>query len=199
MAEDKEITDGTESEDGKTQEGGKMERPKNLLKEMGDEVKKGANMFMTVEPENVSMVADPSGWEVLKVYVDSGATENVLGEEMLCNVELKEGIQKKRNVTYEVANGVQIPNLGERTFAGVTSEKLVKSMTAQVCEVNKALFSVFKMVQAGNKVVFGDVDGSYIQDPDGNRIWLEESGGMYSMNVWVKGSGKAEELTDEDF
>ena len=36
-------------------------------------------------------------------------------------------------------------------------------MRAQVCAVNKALLSVSRMVQAGNRVVF-DPNGSYVED-----------------------------------
>ena len=59
-------------------------------------------------------------------------------------------------------------------------------MTAQVCEVNKALLSVSKMVKQGNKVVFEE-EGAYVEDRHtGERMYLKESGGMYMMKLWVK-------------
>ena len=45
--------------------------------------------------------------------VDSGATETVVGEDMLQSVETKEGEASKKGVQYEVASGTLIPNLGE--------------------------------------------------------------------------------------
>lgn len=59
-------------------------------------------------------------------------------------------------------------------------------MTAQVCEVNKALLSVSKMVRAGNRVVFEE-EGSYVEDrTSGERMYMNEVGGMYMLKLWVK-------------
>ena len=117
--------------------------------------------------------------------VDSGATETVLGEEMLSWLGIKEGIQSRKGVVYEVANGARIPNLGEKMFTEVSTEGAVRSITAQVCDVNKALLSVKKVVAAGNRVVF-DQTGSYIEDTQsGEKMWLTEEGGMYCLTMWV--------------
>ena len=65
----------------------------------------------------------------------------------------------------------------------------MREVTAQVAAVNKALLSVYKIVSAGNTVVF-DPDGSYIQDKaTGEKMWLKESGGMYMLKMWVKNTG----------
>ena len=53
---------------------------------------------------------------------------------------------------YEVANGVQITNLGEREFTGVTAEGSMKSVVAQVCDVNRGLLSVSKITRSGGKL-----------------------------------------------
>ena len=59
-------------------------------------------------------------------------------------------------------------------------------MRAQVCDVNKALLSVAKTVKMGNRVVFED-EGSYIEDKTtGERMYLEERGGMYMLKLWVR-------------
>eukprot|EP00973_Karenia_brevis_P060029 8352702-Karenia_brevis.AAC.1 len=64
-------------------------------------------------------------------------------------------------------------------------EGVRRNITAQVCDVNKALLSVKKVVDAGNRVVFED-EGSYIEDRvTGERMWLEESSGMYVLKMWV--------------
>ena len=66
---------------------------------------------------------------------------------------------------------------------------------AQVCEVNKALLSVSKVVSHGNKVVFGEVDefGNRINYIEGNetkeRLWIEEENGMYALKMWVRVDG----------
>ena len=92
-------------------------------------------LFATVEPEGMNVVAN-SEWEEIELAVDSGASETVIGEDMLAGVETKEGLASRRGVQYEVANGVRIPNLGEKKFRGFTEEGLQRSMKAQVCEVS---------------------------------------------------------------
>ena len=58
-------------------------------------------------------------------------------------------------------------------------------MTAQICAVNKTLMSVSQVAAQGNKVVF-DAEGSYIEDKaSGERLWMEEVGGMYMLKMWV--------------
>ena len=53
----------------------------------------------------------------IEVAVDSGATETVMPEETLNGiVGVTESAACKRGVVYEVADGTQIPNLGERNF-----------------------------------------------------------------------------------
>ena len=93
-------------------------------------------------------------------------------------------------VKYEVANGQQIPNLGQQWINGITDgEGLARSITAQVCDVNKPLMSVHKLVQSGHAVVFDEI-GAYIEhNASGERIWLRESGGMYMLKLWVPTAG----------
>ena len=57
-----------------------------------------------------------------------------------------------------------------------------------MCDVNKALLSVKKVVQAGNRVVF-EASGSYIEDLEsGQNMWLREAGGMYMLKMWARSS-----------
>ena len=41
------------------------------------------------------------GWEEIEFALDSGATERVMGRDMLSSVEIKEGAARKRGVEYE--------------------------------------------------------------------------------------------------
>ena len=144
-------------------------------------------LLKTVEPDGI--MAFTGVWEEIELAVDSGATETVLSEDMLESIETKPGSASKRGVEYEVANGEKIPNLGEKRFIGYSSEGLARRMTAQICDVNKGLLRVRKVVSAGNRVVFDD-GGSYIEDKStGERMWIEEKNGMYSLKLWVKRDG----------
>ena len=63
---------------------------------------------------------------------------------------------------------------------------MTRAVTAQVCEVNKALLSVQKVVRAGNRVVF-DSEGSYIENKSTQeKMWMTEGRGMYMLRLWVR-------------
>ena len=68
------------------------------------------------------------------------------------------GEASKAGVKYEVANGDEIPNLGEKLLPVVTAEGSWRGMLAQVADVSKALQSVRALVRSGHVVVFGDGD-----------------------------------------
>ena len=143
------------------------------------------NLLARIEPEGINRI-DEEGWEEIEFAVDSGASENVMGEDMLRSVEVKEGEAARRGVEYEVANGVRIPNLGEKTFVGFTDTGVRRNLKVQVCDVNKGLLSVSRVVQHEHRAVF-DSDGSYLEDKaTGEKLWLQEKGGMYVLKLWVK-------------
>ena len=144
--------------------------------------------LIRVEPRGINAVKRKDGWEEVKLFVDSGATETVVGEGMLTSVDIVEGAASRIGVEYEVANGVKIPNLGEKKFCGISAEGCRRGLTAQVCDVNKALLSVSRLVKQGHRVVFDD-ENSYIEDKiTGERMWLAEENGMYALTLWVKAS-----------
>ena len=142
--------------------------------------------LIAIMPEGVRSVDEVSEWEEIDMAVDSGATESVVGEEMLTNVEIKEGEATRRGVQYEVASGSLIPNLGEKKFVAVDEQGVERSMTVQVCDVNKPLLSAHKIVQAGNKVVLSK-RGRYVEDEEtGEKMYLKEVGGMYMLKLWAR-------------
>ena len=169
----------------------KRKRGKKFMKyqECPDECCQPVNLLQTIAPENVSELTCIGEWEVIELAVDSGATETVMSEDCLRSVETIEGEASKRGIMYEVANGVQIPNLGEKKFVGISEEGVARGLKAQIAEVNKGLLSVAKVVKNGNRVVFDD-QGSYIEDKETHeRMWLEERQGMYMLKMWVKSPG----------
>ena len=150
------------------------------------EHKEAIHTLVEITPVGVNSMEEAQEWEQVEMAVDSGATETVVGEDMIKGVETKAGEATRRGVQYEVASGELIPNLGEKRFLAYGEEGQVRAIKAQVCEVNKALLSVSRMVQAGNRVVFSR-SGSYVEDENtGERISLREQGGMYMLKLWVK-------------
>ena len=87
---------------------------------------------------------------------------------------------------YRVASGDVIQNEGEKTFAVVTEDGTCRGVRAQVCDVDRDLLSVSKMVKTGNMVLFHPL-GSFIQDLETEeRVWLKDHDGTYSLSLWVK-------------
>ena len=120
---------------------------------------------------------------------DSGASETVVSDQMLESVEIKEGPASRKGVVYQVANGMKMPNLGEKKFMGISEEGISRHITAQVCDVNLGLLSVRRMISAGNRVVF-DPKGSYIEDPQTGEIMnLEERHNLFVLKLWTRSSG----------
>ena len=142
--------------------------------------------LIAIKREGINSVEADDEWQEIQLAVDSGATETVVGTNMLTNIATTQGEAYHQGVQYEVASGELLDNMGEKTFVGYNEEGAARRMTAQVCDVNKALLSVKKTVAAGNRVVF-EPAGGYIEDMQtGERLPLQEKGGMYMMTMWVQ-------------
>ena len=121
--------------------------------------------------------------------VDSGASETVIGEDMVATADLRESEGSRRGVEYKVANGDSIPNLGEKRFSAWSTEGVGRNIKAQVCSVQQGLLSVRKLVDAGHRVVF-EPSGSYIEDVKTyERMHLKDKNGMFFLKMWTKNSG----------
>ena len=127
----------------------------------------------------------------MEIAVDSGASETVIPTDALPHIDLASSESSRRGVTYKVANGQEIPNLGQKVIRGVThDERIPRELTAQVADVKQPLMSVMRLVQAGHRVVF-DEPGAYIEHKASKeRIWLQEQGGMYMLKLWVHSTSK---------
>ena len=150
----------------------------------------------TVWPEDGELGSiGVDGWEEVDFVVDSGASETVIGPHMVSSAEARESTGSRRGVKYEVANGVRIDNLGEKKFIATSEENISNNITAQICEVNKGLLSVNKLVQKGNRVVFDQMKngGSYIEHTQtGENMHLLEKKGTYLLRIWTQpSSGKS--------
>ena len=65
----------------------------------------------------------------------------------------------------------------------------MEEMKVQACEVDKALLSVHRVAQAGNRVVIS-ASGSFVQDEQTSEtMGLVEKGGMYMLRLRVKAQG----------
>ena len=112
------------------------------------------NILLTHNSGSFNSIGETPEWEEIELGVDSGATETVVGPDMLPGIERQDGEQKRKGVEYEIATGELIPNLGEKKMLVVSEEEVSRQLTAQVADVNQALLSVCRMMSTGHRVVF---------------------------------------------
>ena len=103
--------------------------------------------------------------------------------------DILEGEASKLGITYEVANGEVIPNLGEKCMAIMTGEGTTRGLRAQVAEVSKPLQAVRSLVRTGHMVVFGDgEDGNanyVVNKLTGEVNAVRDDGTNYLMGMYI--------------
>ena len=107
------------------------------------------------------------GWEAIPITVDSGAVDNVTGRSTAPWIPIQETKASKSGLKYTVADGKTIPNRGQKNFKGLTTGGQPMNMGVQVTDVVKTLFSVRRIKEAGNIVIFGAAEGDMIVDKKG--------------------------------
>ena len=112
--------------------------------------------FIEKRPQHLKPLCQNGDWETIEAILDSGASVIVIPPHFGRGYEIQPGEASKAGVRYEVANGEEIPNLGEKNLLVMTEEGTWRGLKAQVAEVTKALQSVRGLVKAGHLVVFGD-------------------------------------------
>ena len=128
-------------------------------------------------------------WETLAAIVDSGASVPVFNPSTASTYELQEPDSSKAGDEYEIANGDELPNFGEKFMPVVIAEGSWKGMAAQVADVSKALQSARSLVKAGHVVVFGDgEDGSQnyiVNNVTGEQTTVKDNGINYFLELHI--------------
>lgn len=107
--------------------------------------------------------------------MDLGAAESVVPYDMLEEIQICESAGSKAGLSYIVANGGRMPNLGERHVRFKTKDGLSSSVLFQNTHARKTLAAVSRIVQKCNKVVFSP-GRSYIENiRSGQKIDLVEA------------------------
>ena len=131
----------------------------------------------------------PAEWEYMEAILDSGATVTVIPPSVGKDYEIVRGEAAEAGVKYEVANGEEIPNLGEKLMAVVTAEGSMRGLRAQVADVNKPLQAVRSLVRAGHMVVFGageNGDQNYVLNKfTGDCSMVKDDGLNYLMGMYI--------------
>ena len=142
-----------------------------------------------LEKRSQSLMPLASGWERLQMILDSGASVSVVPPSVGGAYEVVRGKAAMAGVKYEIADGSQIPNLGEKLLPIVTRENTWRGIKVEVADIAQALQSVRSLVKTGHRVVFGDgPDGTahYIEhNVTGEVNWVEDDGLNYLMTYLI--------------
>ncbi len=139
--------------------------------------------------------ADKPGWKKAELVMDSGAQETVAGDQFAGNVRVRRDNGQERQF-YRTADGTRIPNKGEKRIEWKAEDGTSGKLTVQITDVKKALCSVGKVANAGNRVVF-EPHGGYIQNIATGRVTpLIKEGVTYKLQMWVKARDQEDELNE---
>ena len=102
------------------------------------------NVVSEIRAQNtIHAVSNMHGaWERIQVIIDSGSNVPVMPVALAEKYSVKESRVSKAGVSYAVANGNQIPNLGEKFFPVVTKEGTLRGYQSQCADVTSVLQSV---------------------------------------------------------
>ena len=119
---------------------------------------------------------------MIEAILDSGATATVFPPHVGRGYDVQPSDASKAGVRYEVANGDEIPNLGEKVIPVMTVEGSYRGVRAQIADVSKALQSVRSLVRIGHMVIFGDGEPGNEQHYGLNKMTGETN---YLMRLFV--------------
>ena len=117
------------------------------------------------------------------ITIDSGASENVIGESMASQFTTRPSRGSREGMTYVTANGSVMPNRGEKEVKVVTSEGNRCALKMQVTDVQKPLMSVAKICDAGHKVTFTKKGGIILNEGTGVQTSFDRVDNVYRLRV----------------
>ena len=118
---------------------------------------------------------------------DTGACDTVMPRKLAEHIVIQPSLQSLREMNYEVADGKEIPNLGERRCLMWTENgSIPRRMNLQVADVHKPLLSLSRCADMGFESRFGRVAGALIDSETGEVIPLQRKGNLYVLKCWIR-------------
>ena len=131
--------------------------------------------------------SDDDGWIEVELTADTGACDTVMPRAMAQCIPIQPSLQSLSSMMYEVADGNEIPNLGERRCVMWTEGASVgRKINLQVADVHKALLSLSRCADMGFESRFGRRAGVLIDEESGDIIPLQRKGNLYVLKCWLK-------------
>ena len=144
--------------------------------------------IMTVKAETKPLmsVSTPE-WQEIEITVDSGAYDTVMPVDMCGHISICSTPESRGGLTYEVANGECLPNVGERRcFMMTENSHTMKRITFQCADVHKPLLSISRIADLGYDCNLGK-DGGQLRDlVTSDTIPVHRRGNLYVIRAWVR-------------
>jgi hypothetical protein len=140
---------------------------------------------MEVNAVNGKKANEESSMDDLWITIDSGASENVISENMAPQFKVKPSQGSREGVRYVTANGQTMANRGEKDVKVVTDEGHRCMLKMQVTDVQKPLMSVARICDAGHKVVFAKEGGVIEHEITGQKTRFRRIDNVYRLKVGV--------------
>jgi len=156
-----------------------MAKTKEFLNVMMEMQQHGQHLNAVKEAECIGR------WERLRSVMDSGASITVIPPSVGKLYQTQESAASRAGVQYQVANGDELPNLGEKFLPLVTSEGTTRGMLAQVADVTMALQSPRALHKSGHMVILDGPDSFVLNKITGEINVLEDDGLNYYMDTWI--------------
>ena len=136
---------------------------------------------------SATAAAGEEEWVEVEMCADTGACDTVMPKTLCPKIPIRPSLQSLNMMMYEVADGKEIPNLGERACLmwtdGATQPRPINM---QVADVHKPLLSLSRCADMGFESRFGRVAGALIDESTGDVIPLERKGNLYVLKCWLK-------------
>ena len=124
---------------------------------------------------------------MIEVTFDSVACDTVMLLSSCSSIPTVPSNQSKAGMSYEVADGGEIPNLDRRKCLMLTPGcHFPKKIISQVADVHKPLLSVTRAADAGFYYLLGKFGGALIPQAGGEHVPMRRQGKLYAMTCWVK-------------
>ena len=158
-----------------------------------DSAAAGLRTFIEMRSQSLRPLSNE--WEKLTAILDSGASVIVVPPQVGRDYEVTRGDAAAAGVRYEIADGNEIPNLGEKLLPIMTREGTWRSLKAELADISRPLQSVRSLIKTGHRVVFGGGDDGcfhYIENIITGEInAVEDDGSNYLMTYSIAPKAQA--------
>lgn len=118
--------------------------------------------------------------------LDSGYVDNVMPPSILEEHPIRKPEGSRRGQKYTVADGKEIPNMGERNLQASSEDGSGLDMAYQVAEVTRPLTSISDTCDKGNLAIFGRAGGVVINMLENTAVPFQRVGKTFEMDLWVQ-------------